>query len=97
MLHAAWRIDHNEVVFVRSSNFPELGYELPQVGAMAQGAAVDKVLFVRSRIFFELRYELFQVARCAVSVSFLDRVVVRQFQFPLVVPIPISPISKIPR
>jgi hypothetical protein len=35
MLDTAGRIDDDEVVLVRSTNFPELRYELPQVSAMA--------------------------------------------------------------
>ena len=51
MLHAARRIDDDEVVFARSPNFPELRYELPQVSAMAEGATLDEVVFVRSPNF----------------------------------------------
>ena len=65
MLHAAGRINDDEVVFVRSSNFLKLRYEPPQVSAMAQGATVDEVVFVRSPSFLELRYELSQVSAVA--------------------------------
>ncbi len=51
MLDTAWRIDDDEVMFVRSSNFLELRYELPQVSAMAQRATPDEVVFVRSSKF----------------------------------------------
>jgi hypothetical protein len=37
-LDAARRIDNDEVILVRSANFLELRYELPQVSAMTQGA-----------------------------------------------------------
>ena len=57
MLDAARRIDNDEVILVRSANFLELRYELPQVSAMAQRATADEVVFVRSANFLEPRYE----------------------------------------
>jgi hypothetical protein len=57
MLDTARRIDDDEVVFVRSPNFLELRYELPQVSAMAERATADEVVFVRSPNFLEPRYE----------------------------------------
>ena len=98
MLHAAWRIDDDEIVFVRSANFPELRYELSQVGAMAEGATVE-VILVRSPIFFEVRYELVNAAapRPAVGNLFRDWIVIGQLQFPLVFPIPFTTIPEVPR
>jgi hypothetical protein len=101
MLHAAGRIDDDEIVFVRSANFPELRYELPQVSAMAKGATVNGVIFVRSPIFFEVRYELSQVnavaPRPAVSNLFPDGIVIGQLQFLLVFSIPFTTIPEVPR
>src|SRR3974377_2222613 len=98
MLHAARRIDDDEIVFVRPANFPELRYELPQVGAMAEGVTVD-VILVRSPIFFEVRYELVNAAapRPAGGNLFRDWIVIGQLQFLLVFPIPITTIPEVPR
>ena len=57
MLDTAGRIDDDEVVFVRSANFPELRYELPQISAMAEGVTGDQVAFVRSPNFLKPRYK----------------------------------------
>ena len=57
MLDTARRIDDDEVMLVRLSNFPELRYELAQVSAMAQRATADEAFFVRSSNFLERRYE----------------------------------------
>jgi hypothetical protein len=38
MLDTTRRVDDDEVVLVRTPNFPELRYELPQVGSMAKRA-----------------------------------------------------------
>jgi hypothetical protein len=82
MLHAARRIDDDEIMSVRSANFPELRYELPQVGAMAEGATVNEVILVCSSIFFEVRYELSQVnavaPRSAVGNLLRDWIVIGQ-------------------
>ena len=55
MLDAAWRIDNDEVVCARAPNFLELGYEVPQVSAMAERVTADEVVFVRPPNFLEPR------------------------------------------
>jgi hypothetical protein len=123
MLDAARRIDDDEVVFVRSANFLELRYELPQVSAMAQGATADEVVFMRSANFLERRYEPPQVSAMAQgatadevpfmrSANFLEqryeppqgramhlcrnRIMIRQLQFLLVLPIPLMSVPEVP-
>jgi hypothetical protein len=93
MLDAAWRIDDDEVVFARAPNFLELRYELPQVSAVTQGATVDEVVFVRSANFLEPRYEPPQGSAMH---FFRDRIMIRQLQFLLVLPIPFMSIPEIP-
>jgi len=99
MLHAARRIDDDEIVAVRSANFPELRDELPQVGAVVEGAIVNDVILVRSPIFFEVRYELVDAAapRPAVGNLFRDWIVIGQRQFLLVNPVPFTTIPEVPR
>jgi hypothetical protein len=93
MLHATRRIDDDEIVFVRASNFLELRYELPQISAMTQGAIADEVVFVRSPTFLEPRYE---PSQGTAMYLFRDRIMIGQLQFLLVLPIPIMSISKVP-
>src|SRR4029077_20217193 len=78
MLDAAWRIDNDEVVLVRSPNFPELRYELAQISAMAEGVTGDEVVFVRSPNFLEPRYKPPQGSAMH---FFRDRIMIRQLQF----------------
>jgi hypothetical protein len=75
MLGAPGRIDDDEVVFVRSPNFLELRYEVPQVSAVAQRATAGEVVLVRSPNFLEPRYEPNQ--GCAMRL-FRDRIMIRQ-------------------
>ena len=51
MLHAAGRIDDDEVVLVCLLNFPELRYELPQISAVARHASFDGVVFLHTANF----------------------------------------------
>jgi hypothetical protein len=98
MLHAAGRIDDDEVVFVCSPNFLELRYELPQVSAVAPRTTVDEVVVMRSPNFLEPRHELPQVTAVASDRNlFRDRIVIGQLQFPLVLPTPFTPIPEVPR
>ena len=92
MLDTAWRIDNDEVVFVRSPNFPELRYELPQVSAMAQRATADEVVFVRSSNFLEPRYEPPQGRAMHL---FRDWIMIWHLQFLLVLPTPFMSIPKV--
>ena len=94
MLHSAGRIDNDEVVFLGSSDFLEMRYELPQVSAGAQRATAGEVLFVRSANFLESRYEPPQGRARALL---RDRKMIGQFQFLLVLPIPFMSIPEVPR
>ena len=94
MLHSAGRIDNDEVVFLGSSDFLELRYELPQVSAGAQRATAGEVLFVRSANFLESRYEPPQDRARALL---RDRKMIGQLQFLLVLPIPFMSIPEVPR
>ena len=101
MLHAAGRINDDKVMLVCLLNFLELRCELPQVNAMARRAIVDEVLFVSTADFLELRYELSQVSAVApcliVRNLFRERVVIGQLKFQLVLSIPFTPITEVPR
>jgi hypothetical protein len=92
MLDAARRIDDDEVVFVRSANFLELRYELPQVSAMAQSAAANEVAFMRSPNFLEPRHELPQGGA---MYFFPNRIMIGQLQFLLVLANPFMSIPEV--
>src|ERR1700688_2522302 len=101
MLHAAGRIDDDEVVLVCLLNFLELRYELPQVSAVARRTSVDEVVFRCTANFLEPRYELPQVSavapRLVIKDLFRERVVIGQLQFQLVLSIPFTPIAEVSR
>jgi hypothetical protein len=90
MLDTTRRIDDDEVVLVRTPNFPELRYELPQVGAMAKRATTDEGVFVRSADVLEPRYEPPQ--GCDMHL-FPNRIMIGQLQFLLVL---LNPLTSIP-
>ncbi len=92
MLDTAGRIDDDEVVLMRSPNFPELRYELPQVSAMARRATADEVVSVRSSNFLETRYEPSQGNAMNL---FPDRIMIGQLQFRLVLPNPFTSIQEV--
>jgi hypothetical protein len=93
MLHATGRIDHDEVVFARAPNFPELRYELPQVSTMTQSATVSEIAFVSSANFLETRYE---PAQGSAMHLFRNRIMIGQLQFLPMFPIPFTSIPEIP-
>jgi hypothetical protein len=101
MLHAARRIDDDEVVLVCLFNFLELRYEQPQVSVVARRITVDEVAFLCAANFLELRYELPQlgsVTPCLVVWNLVrERIVIGQLQFQLVRSIPFTPIAEVPR
>jgi hypothetical protein len=80
-------------MFVRSPNFLELRYEVPQVSAMAQGVTADEIAFVRSSNFLEPQYEPPQGSAMH---FFRDRIMIGQLQFLLVLPNPFMSIPEVP-
>jgi hypothetical protein len=92
MLDAAWRIDNDEVVCARAPYFLELGYEVPQVSAMAERVTSDEVVFVRPPNFLEPRYEPPQGSAMHL---FRNRIMIGQLQFLLVLPIPFMSIPEV--
>ena len=91
MVDTARRINDDEVILVRSSNFLELRYELTQVSAIAQRITVDEVIFVRSSNFLQPRYE----PRQGIAMHLCrNRIMIRQLQFLLVLPNPFTPIPR---